>query len=114
VGENPVSASLWQRCTAWLKDTTAHRARLVAAKRWYENVGVTPEPASAKEPMDRTAEEQRRARIGYRAWLVENGYDPDTGFNELGVDTWGGVKGQQLSRPVNLLTGKPWAPTGYL
>lgn len=115
VGENPVPASLWQRCTTWLKDTTAHRSRLAAAKRWYESVGITPEPAAAKEPMDRSAEEQRRARIGYRAWLTENGYDPDTGYNALGVDPWRGIKGQQLpDNSINVLTGKPWAPTGFL
>lgn len=115
VGEKHVPPTFWRRCALWVKDAAAHRARLAAAKRWYESIGVTLEPANAKEPTDRTAAEQRRIRLGYRAWLVENGYDPDTGYNGLGVDPWGGIKGQQLpGRPINVLTGRPWAPTGFL
>lgn len=107
--------TFWERCVAWVKDSAAHRARLTAAKRWYESVGVEPEAARAKTPADRSAEEQRRVRIGYRGWLVENGYDPDTGYNDLGVDTWGGVEGQQLpGKPINVFTGRPWSPTGFL
>ncbi|WP_447947969.1 hypothetical protein [Microbacterium maritypicum] len=76
---------------------------------------MTPEPKNAKEPVSRAAAEQRRIRIGYRAWLVKNGYDPDTGYNELGVDPWRGIKGQQLpDNSLNVLTGKRWAPTGFL
>lgn len=115
VGENPVPPTFWRRCALWVKDAAAHRARLARANAWYKSVGVTPEPKNAKEPVSRTAAEQRRIRLGYRAWLVENGYDPDTGYNELGVDPWGGIKGQQLhEHAINVLTGKRWAPTGFL
>lgn len=110
----PPPPSFWERCASWLKDGAAHRRRLAAAHAWYRSVGVAPEPQSVAKPKARDESEQRRIRAGYRAWLAENGFDPDTGFNALGVDAWGGIKGQQLSRPINLLTGKPWAPTGFL
>lgn len=85
------------------------------AKEWYLSVGVTPEPSSADEPIDRDAEERRVLRIGYAAWLIENGYTEPGGYNKLGVDPWGAIRGQQVAgKLVNVLTGKPWTPTGYL
>lgn len=112
--KTPPPPSFWARVGCWLKDAEAHRRRYRAARAWYRSVGVAPEPPSASKPKNRDEAEQRRIRAGYRAWLTERGFDPDTGYNSLGVDAWGGIKGQQLSRPVNLLTGKPWAPTGFL
>lgn len=112
--KTPPPPSFRERCAAWLKDSAAHRRRLAAVKRWYVSVGVTPELPRAKTPAERRTAEQRRIRIGYRQWLADNGFDPDTGYNSLGADPWGGVEGQQLSRPINVLTGKPWAPTGFL
>lgn len=85
------------------------------AKEWYLSVGVTPEPPNATEPMDRDAEERRVLRAAYASWLVENGYTEPGGYNSLGVDPWGKIRGQQLEgKLVNVLTGKPWTPTGYL
>lgn len=84
------------------------------AKAWYESVGVTPEPLNATKPMDRDAEELRVLRIGYAAWLIENGYTEPGGYNKLGVDPWGAIRGQQVEgKLVNVLTGKPWSPTGF-
>lgn len=110
----PPPPSFWERCASWLKDAEAHRRRFRAARAWYRSVGVTPEPPSASKPKARDEAEQRRIRAGYRAWLTQQGFDPETGYNSLGVDAWGGIRGQQLSRPINVLTGKPWAPTGFL
>lgn len=84
------------------------------AKAWYESVGVTPEPLNATKPMDRDADELRVLRIGYAAWLIENGYTEPGGYNKLGVDPWGAIRGQQVEgKLVNVLTGKPWSPTGF-
>lgn len=112
--KTPPPPSFWMRVGCWLKDAETHRRRLAAAHAWYRSIGVAPEPSSASKPKARDGVEQRRIRAGYRAWLTENGYDPHTGYNALGVDAWGGIRGQQLSRPINVLTGKPWAPTGFL
>lgn len=85
------------------------------AKNWYLSVGVAPERANATEPMNRDAEELRVLRIGYAAWLIENGYTEPGGYNKLGVDPWGKIRGQEVEgKLVNVLTGKPWSPTGFL
>lgn len=104
--------SLWQRTVgAW-------RASRVVAQRaaaWYRSVGVTPEPRKAQSPVSRTKSEREAVRERYQAWLLAHGYDQG-GFDRSGFSPWGGHRDltadpRKMTHP---LTGKPWAPTGFL
>lgn len=101
---NAVSRWTWRRAVA--------RARAA----WYESMGVKPEPKSAKAPLPRSTEERDLIRERLRARMIADGFDPETGYNALGFDMWGGHRDikQTPGKPlVNLYTGKEWSPTGF-
>lgn len=108
----PARRSLWERTVgAWSASRTA--ARRAAA--WYRSVGVAPESPKATAPVSRPKSERDAVRERYTAWLLANGYDQG-GCDRGGFTPWGGHAAltqdpRSLRHP---LTGKPWAPTGFL
>lgn len=106
------------RPTVWERTIGAWRAsrRIAqAAAAWYRSVGVTPEPQRATAPVTRPASERAAVRARYQAWLLAHGYDQQ-GYNAAGFSPWGGHR-DLVQDPRSLrhpLTGKPWAPTGFL
>ena len=104
--------SLWERSVgAW----RASRAIAQRAAAWYRSVGVTPEPAKAKTPVSRPKSEREAVRERYAAWLIAHGYDQQ-GYDRSGFSPWGGHRDltQDAKNLRHPLTGKPWAPTGFL
>ena len=102
---NAVSRWTWRRAVA--------RAR----NAWYASIGVKPEPKNAKAPLSRSTEERDLIRERLRARMIADGFDPDTGYNTLGFDMWGGHRDikQTPGKPLrNLYTGEEWSPTGFL
>ncbi|GAA2570539.1 hypothetical protein [Microbacterium binotii] len=104
--------SLWERTVgAW----RASRAVVQRAAFWCLTVGVAPEPAKAKAPVWRPKSEREAVRERYAAWLIAHGYDQQ-GYDRSGFSPWGGHRDltadpKKMTHP---LTGKPWAPTGFL
>lgn len=106
------------RPSLWERSVGAWRASRVVAQRaaaWYRSVGVTPEPQRATAPVSRPKSEREAVRERYQAWLLAHGYD-QAGRDSLGFDPWGGHVAlvQDASALRHPLTGKPWAPTGFL
>lgn len=104
--------SLWERTVgAW------HASRVVAqrAAAWYRSVGVTPEPRKATAPVSRPKSEREAVRERYAAWLLAHGYDQQ-GYDRSGFSPWGGHRDLTADpkRMTHPLTGRPWAPTGFL
>lgn len=104
--------SLWERTVGAARASRAV-ARQTAA--WYRSVGVTPEPQNASTPVERPKTERQAVRDRYDAWQLAHGYD-QAGRNAQGFNPWGGhpsltAADGSLTHP---LTGKPWAPTGFL
>lgn len=102
---NAVSRWTWRRAVA--------RAR----NAWYASIGVKPEPKNAKAPLSRTTTERNAIRERLRARMIADGFDPETGYNTLGFDMWGGHRDikQTPGKPLkNLYTGEDWSPTGFL
>jgi len=105
--------SLWERTVgAW----RAERAIAQRAAFWCLTVGVTLEPAKAKTPVWRPKSERQAVRERYAAWLIAHGYDQPGGTNMGGFSPWGGHRDltQDAKNLRHPLTGKPWAPTGFL
>lgn len=92
------------------------RATIRRIKAWYASVGAAPEPRKATTPVSRSTDERQAVRERYDAWLIANGYDPSTGTDASGFDPWGRHASltQDADHVRHPLTGKPWAPTGFL
>ncbi|MEZ3155943.1 hypothetical protein AB1K56_03360 [Microbacterium sp. BWR-S6Y] len=106
------------RPSAWVRTVGAWRASRAVARRvaaWYRSVGVTPEPQRAAVPVQRPKSEREAVRVRYAAWLLAHGFDQQ-GYDRSGFSPWGGHRDltQDAKNLRHPLTGKPWAPTGFL
>lgn len=108
----PRRRSFWERTVgAW----RASRAVAQRAAFWCLTVGVPPEPPKATAPVSRSKGERAAVRARYDAWLRANGYDQQ-GKDAAGFTPWGGHAAltQDPNSLRHPLTGRPWAPTGFL